>query len=153
MLIISFVFVAQNSTPSLQNDVSYYRRVVSRSDSKTMGADCCREDGLVSAEIAQAAAMWLSQPCPMTSCLAPLPAKFLCLLGDYCRTTVASISKSDKVESNRWLKTWAACIILYDRISPAPGAFTKRSPMQVSTAVQLLCAPDIFSLILLRVTD
>ena len=114
----------QNCTPSLQNDASYHRRVISRADGE-------REGDAVSAESAHAAAMWLAQPCPMTSCLSPLPAEFLCLLGDYCRVRVNSIAKADTEDSIRWLKTWVASIILYDRISPAPGAFTKGSPMKV----------------------
>lgn len=124
----------QASTPSLQNDVSYYRRSrnnMIESNIASMGAEDNRNSGIVSAENAHLAGMWLAQPCPMLKSLSALSGECLCAFGAICATQLQRLPREDIEAVRRWLRVWTACVLLYDRNAPAPGAFTKKSPVKV----------------------
>jgi hypothetical protein len=130
------------STPSLQNDVSYYRRVLStglRSNVASVGAGANRNSGIVSPDNAHVAAMWLAQSGPMMSSLSSLSCGCIRAVGDICAARLQKIPAADTETVYQWLRIWTACIILFDRNSPAPGAFTKTSPVKVYPCMLSAC--------------
>lgn len=124
----------KNEMPSLQNNASYYRRIMTASNTSniaSLGSAANRNSGIVSADNAHLAAVWLAKPCSMMSSLFPLSPVSLSFFGNICHTTLQQLPISDEENNRHWLRVWTAVIIIFDRNSPAPGAFTKKSPVKV----------------------
>ena len=127
----------QATKPSLQNDLSYYRRLMNNlshlnQPSVGEGTDKVSE---VNSEDVELAALWLAKPCSMISSLSSLSGAFICKMSDICAERLRDIPKNEMESISRWLRIWTACVILFDRNTPAPGAFTKNSPVKVTCRI------------------
>jgi len=137
------------TNPAIQNDFSYYRRILNRiklSNKKAAGIT-------VGAELANAMSLFFAYPTPMMNSLIKtttaltsdgsvkldILSAFLARLANSCYILVSDNKKSDVNEEVTMLyfRTIAGSIILYDHVNPK-GAFTKKTPIQIKGAVTAL---------------
>lgn len=137
--------------PSVQNDVSYYRRSLdSNLMRSTVAAVTSRQSSRVTGEVAHLAGLWLADPSPMMNALSGVPSRQLCDLVAVCGHTLQGRGRRLKKEDSQLcLRTWVAAIILFDKIEPSPGAFVKNSPVKVRFSEDCKNLNDEYLLILL----
>jgi len=137
---------AKMTNPAIQNDFSYYRRILNRIKLSNKAA----AGVTVNDELANSMSLFFAYPTPMMNCLIKTTsnillqndhgvtlenlAKFLSTLANSCSSMV-STQKLQKTEIIMLcLRTVTGCIILYDHVHPK-GAFNKKSPIMIKNAV------------------
>lgn len=145
----SFIFDELKMTkPAIQNDFSYYRRVLSRmkiQDSSNMSS----EKNKVDEEVANTMSFFFAFPTPMIKVIIDTTLKStdkissselvngLSLLANLCYLMVdhnPGMSENDKFQL---LCMMAGSIILVDHLLPQ-GVFTKKSPIKIKACISLL---------------
>ncbi|RUP46470.1 hypothetical protein BC936DRAFT_146919 [Jimgerdemannia flammicorona] len=154
--ILDFVFefdYLKMRNASLQNDFSYYRRMLQRGRQAppTRGGDTSdMRTAMLEDDIANRISLFIAYPTPMLKCVIDTTTQFVnehrlqrsvceCLatLWAACCNAVTK-KKPMKTESIAFcLKVMVVSIILYDHIDPQ-GAFGKTSPINIKTSVKAI---------------
>jgi len=146
------------TTPAIQNDFSYYRRMMSRqslSSSEAGGATIAGEEP-VDSYLASRMSMFYAQPTPMLSVLSEAMTKFLSnnkdipventteTLSTMARVCQRMLEERDLIARFQRQETYSFVLrvmvglfILYDHVHPN-GAFGKSSNMDVKGCVRVL---------------
>eukprot|EP01099_Mayorella_cantabrigiensis_P000629 TRINITY_DN1272_c0_g2_i1.p1 TRINITY_DN1272_c0_g2~~TRINITY_DN1272_c0_g2_i1.p1 ORF type:complete len:311 (-),score=75.57 TRINITY_DN1272_c0_g2_i1:212-1144(-) len=140
---------AKMTNPAIQNDFSYYRRILNRIKLSNKAA----AGVTVNDELANCMSLFFAYPTPMMNCLIKTTSnlmlqndhgvtlenlsKFLSKMANSCFLSVEK-QKFQKAETNMLcLRTVTGCIILYDHVHPK-GAFHKKSPIMIRNAVTVI---------------
>lgn len=136
-LVFDFVFHFDERkmvSPSIQNDFSYYRRVLGRMKSKNTKLK-------VDEELANKMSFFFAYPTPMMKVLIDATTEFdssakprlvsgLSTLSNICLGNIQSNSSLDDEKTMLLLCCMTGCIILVDHLRDE-GAFDKKSPIMV----------------------
>ncbi|KAH3759493.1 FAM49 family protein [Pelomyxa schiedti] len=140
---------AKMVNPAIQNDFSYYRRTLSRMKLSKKDLNIKVRD-----ELANRMSLFFAYPTPMMKVLSETTAKFLDANATVPRENVTQALGHmaniclDMVDKRRFtsndtnmfcLRVMTGAIILYDHVSES-GVFTRRSPVNIKGAVQVLKA-------------
>ncbi|KAL3115988.1 hypothetical protein niasHT_007288 [Heterodera trifolii] len=151
--LIDFVFhfdTMKMNTPAMQNDFSFFRRVISRSEvaAREAEADC-------SLELANTISLFLASPTPMLNALTNATAGFvrdhpdlpvsnttetLTAIVYICRHMLERKAFYDRLsddERNFFLRVMVSALILFDHIDLA-GAFCRHSQVDVRGVVEVV---------------
>lgn len=137
---------AKMTNPAIQNDFSYYRRILNRIKLSNQAAAGVS----VNDELANCMSLFFAYPTPMMNSVIKTTSnlllqndhgvtlenlsKFLSIMANSCYMMVEK-QKFQKVDTNMLcLRTTVGCIILYDHVHPK-GAFHKKSPILIRNAV------------------
>ncbi|KAI8983019.1 hypothetical protein BDB01DRAFT_792072 [Pilobolus umbonatus] len=149
--LLDFVFEFDNlkmRSPTLQNDFSYYRRMLQRGKYSGIhdGDDSMSDlrSAMVEDDQANRISLFIAYPTPMLKCIIDTTTEFVNTnrlqktMGDWlaalwatCFNTVSKKRQHNPHVSSFCLKVMVVSIILYDHIDPN-GAFYKHSPINVS---------------------
>uniref|UniRef100_A0A914HBU0 CYRIA/CYRIB Rac1 binding domain-containing protein n=1 Tax=Globodera rostochiensis TaxID=31243 RepID=A0A914HBU0_GLORO len=151
--LIDFVFrfdAMKMNTPALQNDFSFFRRVISRSETAAREAE-----GDCSLELANTISLFLASPTPMLNALTNSTTGFvrdhpdlpvsnttetLTAIVYICRHMLERKEFYDRLsvdERNFFLRVMVSALILFDHIDSA-GAFCRHSPVDVRGVVEVV---------------
>jgi len=146
--IFDFVFhfdEAKMVNPAIQNDFSYYRRVLSRMKNTDKDA---KEKILVDEELANKMSFFFAYPTPMMKVLIDVTMEFdknakmrliegLSLVANLCLKALEGDDGSSEKVSMLFLCAMTGCIILVDHLHDE-GAFHKKSPIRIRSCIQKL---------------
>jgi len=147
-LVFDFVFHFDESkmvNPAIQNDFSYYRRVLSR----MKNADKDKKNKLkVDEELANKMSFFFAYPTPMMKVLIdatmssttearPRFIAGLSLVANLCVKALDSAPPPDAATTMLFLCAMTGCIILVDHLH-SEGAFHKKSPIRIRTCITKL---------------
>ncbi|KAK4518786.1 uncharacterized protein ATC70_009009 [Mucor velutinosus] len=158
--LLDFVFEFDHlkmRSPTLQNDFSYYRRMLQRGRYSSQGGqdgDDNSVSDLRSAMIednqANRISLFIAYPTPMLKCIIDTTTKFvnnnrlqksvgdwLAALWATCFNTVSKKRNQNPEISAFCMKVMVVSIILYDHIDPN-GAFYKNSPINIKHSVKII---------------
>ena len=133
--------------PAVQNDLAYYRRVLSRlkREKKT-------SDGEIKDEIVDRMSLFYAHASPMTrividttvsyiSSCDPINAakgnKVLARLTEMCKFMLQSGKVTDSDTQQLYLRTMTACLLVLDHTNES-GVFVKKSPVDIVGCIKLL---------------
>ncbi|CAJ0955641.1 unnamed protein product, partial [Mesorhabditis belari] len=135
---------AKMCTPALQNDFSFYRRLIGRNEQDSS-----------SVELANSISLFLAAPTPMLSSLSSATTAFVRAhptlpLGNTTDTLATIVSVCCYMVTHEeaamrlgdtarlfCVRVMVGCLILYDHVDEQ-GAFVRDSPINVKTAVQVI---------------
>ncbi|KAI8583666.1 hypothetical protein K450DRAFT_183099 [Umbelopsis ramanniana AG] len=164
--ILDFVFefdYLKMRNASLQNDFSYYRRMLQRGRYSNKNTD---DDGqqsdlrnaMIEDEQANRISLFIAYPTPMLKCVIDTTANYVlkhsvqksvcdCLTAIWASCFLAvSKKRNQRPETAAFcLKVMVVSIILYDHIDPH-GAFSKQSPINIKNSVKLIQAINVFNI-------
>jgi len=146
--IFDFVFHFDETkmvNPAIQNDFSYYRRVLSRM--KNVDKDS-KDKILVDEELANKMSFFFAYPTPMMKVLINATVEFdqnakvrlidgLALIANLCLQALDKDDGTNEKVTMLFLCAMAGCIILVDHLHDE-GAFHKRSPIRIRSCIQKL---------------
>ncbi|KAI8885985.1 DUF1394-domain-containing protein [Backusella circina FSU 941] len=163
--LLDFVFEFDNlkmRSPTLQNDFSYYRRMLQRgrysnNDQGESVSDL--RSAMVEDDQANRISLFIAYPTPMLKCIIDTTTEFVnknrlqksvsdCLaaLWATCFSTVSKKRSQGPEVSAFCLKVMVVSIILYDHIDPN-GAFYKNSPINIKNSVKVIQTVNTLKLI------
>ncbi|KAI8384265.1 uncharacterized protein BYT42DRAFT_511694 [Radiomyces spectabilis] len=150
--------------PTLQNDFSYYRRMLQRGRYSSPGRMSMDESvsdlrsAMVEDDLANRISLFIAYPTPMLKCVIDTTTKYVkdnrlqksvadCLsaLWSACFQTVNKKKSQGPEVSAFCLKVMVISIILYDHIDPS-GAFSKSSPINIKNSVKMIQAVNILDI-------
>jgi len=146
--IFDFVFhfdQAKMVNPAIQNDFSYYRRVLTR----MKNADKEKaKDIKVDEEVANKMSFFFAYPTPMMKVLIDATTDFdsnaktrivggLSLIANLCLKSLTSGGDGDEGQAMLYLCAMTGCIILVDHLLE-DGAFNNKSPIRIKSAIMTL---------------
>lgn len=162
--VLNFDEIKMN-TPAIQNDLSYYRRLLNSgrvpageqvsSQVKGQNGDQSQQSGASGTELANRMSLFFAEATPMLSALTTVISKFvsqnkgepvvftetLSTMGRVCQTMLNNpelIAKFERIETPLFVtRVMVAIFVLYDRVNPH-GAFAKGSQLDVKVCVRLL---------------
>eukprot|EP01098_Paradermamoeba_levis_P003563 TRINITY_DN1606_c0_g2_i1.p1 TRINITY_DN1606_c0_g2~~TRINITY_DN1606_c0_g2_i1.p1 ORF type:complete len:304 (+),score=57.68 TRINITY_DN1606_c0_g2_i1:87-998(+) len=139
---------AKMTNPAIQNDFSYYRRMLNRmklSNKKDKGI-------IVNDEMANSMSLFFAYPTPMMNTLIRTAqnlgnegvtvdaiCKFLAAFTNSCYTMVKQQKFTSTQTNMLALRTVTGAIILFDHINPK-GVFHKKTPIHVKNAINIIKA-------------
>lgn len=154
--LLDFVFEFDSlkmRSPTLQNDFSYYRRMLQRgrfSDSRSRQSVSDLRSEMIEDEQANNISLFIAYPTPMLKCVIDTITDFVsqqqlqksvggCLaaLWSNCYTNVSKKKNQNAFTSAFCMKVMVVSIILYDHIDPN-GAFYKHSPINIKHSVKII---------------
>ncbi|GAN07698.1 FAM49 family protein [Mucor ambiguus] len=158
--LLDFVFEFDHlkmRSPTLQNDFSYYRRMLQRgrygSQDRRDGDDNSISDlrsAMIEDDQANRISLFIAYPTPMLKCIIDTTTKFvnnnrlqksvgdwLAALWATCFNTVSKKRNQNPEISAFCMKVMVVSIILYDHIDPN-GAFYKNSPINIKHSVKII---------------
>ncbi|KAI7896455.1 uncharacterized protein EV154DRAFT_492284 [Mucor mucedo] len=154
--LLDFVFEFDHlkmHSPTLQNDFSYYRRMLQRGRSSGRDDDSCVSDlrsAMIEDDQANRISLFIAYPTPMLKCIIDTTTKFvnsnqlqksvgdwLAALWATCFNTVSKKKNQSPAVSAFCMKVMVVSIILYDHIDPN-GAFYKHSPINIKNSVKII---------------
>ncbi|ORX51224.1 DUF1394-domain-containing protein [Hesseltinella vesiculosa] len=153
--VLDFVFEfdhlkMRNST--LQNDFSYYRRMLQRGRYSTSSDDNTSDlrSAMLEDDLANQISLFIAYPTPMLRCVIDTTTDYVtknrlqkgvgeCLAAVWasCFYTVHKKKAQRPEMSAFFLKVMVVTIILYDHIDPN-GVFTKQSPINIKNSVKMI---------------
>eukprot|EP00123_Amoebidium_parasiticum_P000766 comp11667_c0_seq1/m.6188 comp11667_c0_seq1/g.6188 ORF comp11667_c0_seq1/g.6188 comp11667_c0_seq1/m.6188 type:complete len:318 (-) comp11667_c0_seq1:362-1315(-) len=139
------------SNPAIQNDFSYYRRMVSR---MKMGSG---EQGqvVVKDDMANKMSLFYAYPTPFLNCTIGVVSNFaqqggvpldnitecFSVISEVCRGMVENQDAQSRFKNKDTItlcmRVMTGCIILYDHVQPT-GAFSKKSTIDIRNAIRVL---------------
>jgi len=146
--IFDFVFhfdEAKMVNPAIQNDFSYYRRVLSR----MKNADKDKKAKiLVDEELANKMSFFFAYPTPMMKVLIDATTEFdknaknrliegLSLISNLCLKALQNDDQTKEKKTMLFLCAMSGCIILVDHLHD-DGAFHKKSPIRIRNCITML---------------
>ncbi|CAO3620793.1 unnamed protein product [Cunninghamella blakesleeana] len=153
--VLDFVFefdYLKMRNPTLQNDFSYYRRMLQRGRYSTSSNDQVSDlrNAMVEDDQANRISLFIAYPTPMLKCVIDTSTDYVkknrlqkgvgeCLAAVWatCFYTVHK-KKTQRPEVSAFcLKVMVVTIILYDHIDPN-GVFTKQSPINIKNSVKMI---------------
>ncbi|KAL0098155.1 hypothetical protein J3Q64DRAFT_1716975 [Phycomyces blakesleeanus] len=157
--LLDFVFEFDNlkmRNPTLQNDFSYYRRMLQRGRYSSTDRPSLDEpvsdlrSAMVEDDRANQISLFIAYPTPMMKCVIDTTTEYVeknelqksvgeCLaaLWAACFQTVSKKRNLNPELSSFCLKVMVVSIILYDHIDPN-GAFSKGSPINIKNSVKII---------------
>ncbi|KAI8144311.1 hypothetical protein BJV82DRAFT_609055 [Fennellomyces sp. T-0311] len=160
--ILDFVFEFDHlkmRSPTLQNDFSYYRRMLQRGRYSSTGRQSMAVDGesmsdlrsaMVEDDQANRISLFIAYPTPMLKCVIDTTTEYVtqnrlqrsvgdCLtaLWAACFQTVSKKRTLPAALVGFCLKVMVVSIILYDHIDPN-GVFSKSSPINIKNSVKMI---------------
>ncbi|CAO3657596.1 unnamed protein product [Mucor hiemalis] len=159
--LLDFVFEFDHlkmRSPTLQNDFSYYRRMLQRgryssSNGRDMDGDANVSDlrsAMIEDDQANRISLFIAYPTPMLKCIIDTTTEFvnknqlqksvgnwLAALWATCFNTVSKKRNQSPEVSAFCMKVMVVSIILYDHIDPN-GAFYKSSPINIKNSVKII---------------
>ncbi|GAA5805313.1 hypothetical protein EDC94DRAFT_639395 [Helicostylum pulchrum] len=159
--LLDFVFEFDHlkmHSPTLQNDFSYYRRMLQRGryssnhgpegDAKSSVSDL--RSAMIEDDQANRISLFIAYPTPMLKCIIDTTTEFvnknrlqksvgdwLAALWATCFNTVSKKKNQNPDISSFCMKVMVVSIILYDHIDPN-GAFYKNSPINIKNSVKII---------------
>lgn len=137
------------TNPAIQNDFSFYRRVLSRPKTNNVNPAAVTHTAVISDEIANKMSLFYAYPTPMLKTIIETVKKYvnagnkITIVSD-CLSTMSAIcfnaitKGSLKQESVAFcLRVMVASIVMYDHVNPQ-GAFHKNSPLNVRSSVKAI---------------
>ena len=129
--------------PALQNDFSFYRRVMPR---RTM------EELIISDEEANSISLFLAEHIPMMKILVKVVSNqvrndesvltVIAAMANGCASMV-STKRFAGVETNVFcLRAMAGAVVLFDHVDLIGGAFRRKSPINIKRCCTLLCKSE-----------
>ncbi|KAG0170598.1 Protein fam49a [Apophysomyces sp. BC1034] len=159
--LLDFVFefdYLKMRNPTLQNDFSYYRRMLQRGRYSTTGRESLHESvsdlrsAMMEDDQANRISLFIAYPTPMLRCVIETTTQYVkenglqksvgdCLtaLWAACFQTVnKKRTRTNRPEVSAFcLKVMVVSIILYDHIDPN-GAFSKNSPINIKNSIKMI---------------
>ncbi|KAF7731777.1 Protein fam49a [Apophysomyces ossiformis] len=157
--LLDFVFefdYLKMRNPTLQNDFSYYRRMLQRGRYSTTGRESLHESvsdlrsAMMEDDQANRISLFIAYPTPMLKCVIETTTEYVkenglqksvgdCLtaLWAACFQTVNKKKTTRPEVSAFCLKVMVVSIILYDHIDPN-GAFSKNSPINIKNSIKMI---------------
>ncbi|KAI8058971.1 uncharacterized protein B0P05DRAFT_277397 [Gilbertella persicaria] len=154
--LLDFVFEFDRlkmQSPTLQNDFSYYRRMLQRgrySDNTSDQSISDLRSEMIEDDQANHISLFIAYPTPMLKCIIDITAEFvsknqlqksvggwLAALWATCFNTVSKKKNQNPEISAFCMKVMVVSIILYDHIDPN-GAFYKHSPINIKNSVKII---------------
>jgi len=144
-MIFDFVFhfdEAKMINPAIQNDFSYYRRVLGRMKDK-------KQKMKVDEELANKMSFFFAYPTPMMKVMIDSTGALnkaqsgkliggLSQVANLCLQNIAHPPPNDPPNTILLLCCMTGCIILVDHLRDPEGAFDKKSPVQIRSCINLL---------------
>lgn len=134
--------------PAIQNDFSYYRRVLSRMRNKDETGT--KKKRKVDEDLANTMTFFFAYPSPMTKILIDATLKTanerlnseslingLSLLANVCYSNIVDTTSVDEDKIFQIMCMMTGAIILVDHLLPQ-GAFTKKSPIRIKSCISAL---------------
>lgn len=146
--IFDFVFhfdEAKMVNPAIQNDFSYYRRVLSRMKNADKES---KAQIVVDEELANKMSFFFAYPTPMMKVLIDATTEFdknakgrliegLSLVSNLCLKALQEDDQTQEKKTMLYLCAMTGCIILVDHLHDE-GAFHKKSPIRIRNCIQTL---------------
>jgi len=131
--------------PAIQNDFSYFRRVLTRMRNSDKDAV---KDVKVDEEVANKMSFFFAYPTPMMKVLIDATTSFdksahhrlvggLSLISNLCLKALSEPQNIDESKATLYLSAMTGCIILVDHLLDE-GAFNNKSPIRIKSAVAAL---------------
>ncbi|KAI8071420.1 hypothetical protein BC940DRAFT_294412 [Gongronella butleri] len=153
--VLDFVFEFDHlkmRNSSLQNDFSYYRRMLQRGRYSSSAEDNVSDlrNAMLEDDLANHISLFIAYPTPMLKCVIDTTTDYVkkhrlqkgvgeCLAAVWasCFYTVHKKKTQRPEMSAFFLKVMVVTIILYDHIDPN-GVFTKQSPINIKNSVKMI---------------